>query len=107
MRHELRTPLNAILGYSEMLLEDLADEDPEPFVRDLRRVHEGGKALLALVNDTLSPARLRAAGPEEEREEFWSGFGHDLRTRLNQVLGYCELLMEQAAECGRTELLEE
>ncbi len=28
LRHELRTPLNHIIGYSEMLLEDVAQSDP-------------------------------------------------------------------------------
>ena len=28
LRHELRTPINHVIGYSEMLLEDIADDGP-------------------------------------------------------------------------------
>ena len=37
LRHELRTPLNHIIGYSEMLLEDVADGDPAALEPGLRR----------------------------------------------------------------------
>ena len=34
-----RTPVNAILGYSEMLLEDVADEGPEELAPDLEKIN--------------------------------------------------------------------
>ena len=51
LRHELRTPLNHIIGYSEMLLEDVAHEDPAALGPGLRRVHEAAQRLLAIINE--------------------------------------------------------
>ena len=60
MSHELRTPLNAIIGYSEMLLEDAEDAGKEHLVEDLRKVHEAGTHLLALINDILDLSKIEA-----------------------------------------------
>jgi adenylate cyclase len=51
LRHELRTPLNHIIGYSEMLLEDVADGDPAALAPGLRRVHEDAQRLLSAINE--------------------------------------------------------
>jgi signal transduction histidine kinase/ActR/RegA family two-component response regulator len=68
MSHELRTPLSAILGYSEMLMEELDDVDPK--VKDLTRIHRGGKMLLGLVNDLLDLSKLEARKTDLHAEEF-------------------------------------
>jgi adenylate cyclase len=62
LRHELRTPLNHILGYSEMLLED-ASEGSE-LAEELRRVRGEGRALLAVVEESLSTARVEEVRPD-------------------------------------------
>ncbi|MEJ2484065.1 MAG: histidine kinase dimerization/phospho-acceptor domain-containing protein, partial [Gemmatimonadota bacterium] len=101
VRHELRTPINAILGYSEMLLED--EEDTE--VRaDLARVNESGKRLLGLVDGILNPSRLEGA-IDREVESFASEIEADLRTPINAVVGYCEMLIESQQEAGREVLV--
>ena len=53
LRHELRTPLNHIIGYSEMLLEDVAQSDPAALGPGLRQVHEDAQRLLTLINELL------------------------------------------------------
>ncbi len=68
MSHELRTPLSAILGYSEMLMEELDDTDSK--VRDLKRIHGGGKTLLGLINDLLDLSKLEAHKTDLHAEEF-------------------------------------
>jgi len=68
MSHELRTPLNAVIGFSELLLEDiagpLADEQRE-FVQDILR---SGRHLLAMINDILDLAKIEAGRMELRRE---------------------------------------
>ena len=51
LRHELRTPLNHIIGYSEMLLEDVAQSDPAALGPGLRQVHENAQRLLAVISE--------------------------------------------------------
>src|SRR3712207_9410050 len=54
--HELRTPLNAVIGYSEMLLEDVAEgEGSEILSSDLGKIRSAGKGLLAFVDEALHP----------------------------------------------------
>ncbi len=60
MSHELRTPLNAIIGYSEILLEETADDGNGQYGDDLSRILNSGRHLLSLVNDILDISRIEA-----------------------------------------------
>lgn len=97
LRHELRTPVNAILGYSEMLLEDEAPAQVRP---DLERIQTAGRALLTLINEILDPARL-GLGTADEVEAASARIRHDLRTPVNAILGYSEMLIEDASTSGQ------
>lgn len=73
MSHELRTPMNAIIGYTEMLLEDLADSDVDgagQMVQDLDRIRTAGKHLLALINDILDLSKIEAGKMQLSLETF-------------------------------------
>ena len=60
MNHEIRTPLTAILGYSDLLLDELED-DQRDFVVHIAR---SGVRLLDTLNSVLDLARLEADGLE-------------------------------------------
>ncbi len=64
MSHELRTPLNAIIGYSEMLVEELAEENLDEHIPDLNRIGSAGTHLLGLINDILDLAKIEAGRME-------------------------------------------
>lgn len=70
MSHELRTPLNAIIGYSEILIEEMADDGNTQYTPDLDRILSSGKHLLALVNDILDLSRIEAGKMELYLESF-------------------------------------
>ena len=70
MSHELRTPLNAIIGYSEMLQEECADDEPADLIADLQRINAAGKHLLTLINDILDLSKIEAGRMELELTEF-------------------------------------
>lgn len=55
MSHELRTPINAIVGYTEMVRDEIDDEDQ---VEDLGQVLLASERLLGLVDDLLDVSRL-------------------------------------------------
>jgi adenylate cyclase len=104
LRHELRTPLNAIIGYSEMLLEDAEDAGLADFASDLHQVLSSGRQLLAIVNDLLDAQKLASDDVAFNLEALIANLDYQARTPLNGVIGYSEILLENAAEQGREDL---
>ena len=100
IRHDLRTPINAIVGYSEMLLEDLEGTDEQGTAPDLRKIRSAGTELLALVSSILDPARINAS-QELDLKAVGIELRRDLRTPINAVLGYSEMLLEDADGAGQ------
>jgi phosphoserine phosphatase RsbU/P len=90
-RHELRTPINHIIGYCEMLLEE--ERLPERFYQDLRNIHASGRRLLELIAHHFDE---RTVGDPKNLQELQ----HELRTPVNHIIGYSELLEDHAAEVG-------
>lgn len=90
LRHDLRTPAAHIQGYAEMLQEQAAELGLESLLPDLRNIETAGRQLLELIREELVPERLPrdAAGLRDLHAA--------LRTPLNHVLGYAELLLDQA-----------
>ena len=91
MRHELRTPINHILGYCEMLMEE--GQLPASFSNDLRCIHSGGKQLQTLIAQYFDEETFFQ---QRDLHQLY----HELRTPVNHVIGYSELLKEQAQEQG-------
>jgi sigma-B regulation protein RsbU (phosphoserine phosphatase) len=87
MRHELRTPINHILGYCEMLMEE--EQIPEAHRDDLRRIHTGGRELQVLI------ARYFDEEQFFQQRDLHQLY-HELRTPVNHIIGYSDLLIEQA-----------
>jgi signal transduction histidine kinase len=100
LRHALRTPINAIIGYSEMLLEDAESKGYEEFIPDLQKILKGGRELLTLVSDILDPTRDAVARAEHDIDAYGAHLRHALRTPLNSVVGYTEMLLERTEEKG-------
>ena len=105
LRHELRTPINAIIGYSEMLIEDADTKGYEEFIPDLQKVLEGGRELLALVNNILDPTKSDTAQADLDIDAYGAYLRHALRTPLNAVVGYTEMLLESAEDQGKGEFI--
>jgi len=105
LRHELRTPINAIIGYSEMLIEDADEKGYEEFIPDLQKVLKGGRELLALVNDILDPTKNDTAQADQDIDAYGARLRHALRTPLNAVVGFTEMLLETVEEKGDRELI--
>jgi class 3 adenylate cyclase len=103
LRHEFRTPINAIMGYSEMLLEE-SSEAPG-ICRDLDRIRMAGLQLLSQVNDLLSPSKLGSGNFDAYLRRYAAVLCYEMRTRINTVIGYCELLMEDAYTLGKEDLM--
>ena len=65
------------------------------------RLIESGRAQLRARNKELQKARDKAAESDRLKSEFLAAMSHELRTPLNHVIGFTELVREEA---GRIEL---
>ncbi|MRR29470.1 hypothetical protein EG834_03860, partial [bacterium] len=89
IRHELRTPINHIIGYCEMLMEE--EQLPDRSLPDLQRIHAGGKELQGLIAHFFEEEQFHK---QRDLHQLY----HELRTPVNHIIGYSELLIEQAED---------
>ena len=67
--HEMRTPLNFIMGFASLIDEGLAGPISPAHKQYVGRIMAGAERMLALVNDLLDYAKLRAGKVELVRSE--------------------------------------
>jgi class 3 adenylate cyclase len=103
IRHELSSPINAIIGYSEMLIEGATGDDASEFRPDLEKILSAGQQLRARVSDLLHPTRTDT--PDLDLDSFGAHVRHELRTPINAVIGYSEMLIEDAGATEHAELV--
>ncbi len=88
--HELRTPLNSIIGFLNLIIDDLCQDEAER--KDLlAHALASSRRLLDLINDVLDLSRIEAGRLEVEMEEV------KLQPILAEVI---EILGVQAREKG-------
>jgi adenylate cyclase len=96
VRQDFSGPVSAIVGFAEILMEDAPRHGVAQFAPDLARIHQAGLALQSLVDSLLDPQFLAARSADGDFESFRSTLRHDLRTPMNAVKGYGEMLLEDA-----------
>ncbi|MGB4592696.1 MAG: ATP-binding protein [Coriobacteriia bacterium] len=69
MSHELRTPLNSIIGFSGVLLQNMAGPINDEQRKQLTMVNTAGTHLLELINDVLDVSRITAGRMRVEPTE--------------------------------------
>ena len=99
--HDLRTPINAIIGYSQLLLENAQDND-EPWAKDLEKISSAGRSLLATVNETLSAEKVESGELDmSDVASLGERIRLELRKDISAVVGYAEMLIEDEAELDK------
>ncbi len=96
LRHELCTPITAMMGYSAMLLEDLQARSQTNLIADLHKIHDCSRQLLTLVNAILDPTQLEMSQIDGDLSRFGSTLRLELITPISTIVGYCEMLLEEA-----------
>jgi len=93
MSHELRTPLNSVIGFTDVLLKELAGPLLPEQRKQLEMVNSSGHHLLSLVNDILDLVRIEAGRIDIEHVPV------DLAELAGKI---CESMHPAALEKGLT-----
>ncbi len=67
--HDLRTPLTQIIGFSELLLEQAAEQADKNLVPDLQKIHAAGQLLLSLIDENFHSRSTAAASQGTSPDE--------------------------------------
>ncbi|MGB7539990.1 MAG: PAS domain S-box protein [Anaerolineales bacterium] len=89
MSHELRTPLNSIIGFTGIILQELAGPLTAEQRKQLGMVRDSAWHLLALINDVLDISKIEAGQLEMHIESF------DLRASIEKAAAIVKPLAEK------------
>jgi signal transduction histidine kinase len=101
MSHEFRTPLNAIIGYTELILEDIDEENLTPYKNDLEKILFSSKQLVDLINDVLDLTKIEAGKDSFELVKF------PVKSMVDEVLSIIHLMAEKNNNTTLVEVAEE
>ncbi len=68
MSHELRTPLHAILSFAGFGIKEQCTSQPDELVKYFESIQEGGRTLMAVLNDILDLSKLESTAMTFDRK---------------------------------------
>lgn len=101
LRQEFVAPAAAIVGFAEIVIEDAARDGLSDYQPDLERIHSAGLALQSLLDEVMR----QSTGDADDTEAYRTKLRHDLRTPINAVKGYGEMILEDARDSGHDALV--
>lgn len=93
------------MGYAEMLMDDAVQAGRGQATDDLQRILDASRNLHRLILSLLDPASIHRADGNADQAEYRRMLRHDLRTPINAIKGYGEMLREDAADGGAETLV--
>lgn len=70
MSHELRTPMNAVIGYTEIIEEELHEQDNHDFDEEIAMVLDSSKELISMISDLLEVTQAGSSARGVVREKI-------------------------------------
>ena len=97
MQDKLQVPTHTVIGYIETLLTNTENTLAwNEFVPDVQRMLQAAKQLSALISHTFD--KNTYPDGKIDVKAFGSTVRHDLRTPINAILGYGEMVQEDLAD---------
>ena len=100
LRQEFVAPAAAIVGFADIVIEDAERAGLTDYAADLDRIRSAGLSLQALLDEV-----LQQTGEVDDVHGYRTKLRHDLRTPINAVKGYGEMIVEDARDSGNVSLL--
>lgn len=94
LRYQLDPPIDRIVGYTDLLLATLSERQQSDLSIDIQKIHLAGTQLLQLVRAILSPVLMEIQ--YQEIDLLTPTLRREILTPLSTIIGYCELLLEEA-----------
>ena len=88
------------MGYAEMLMDDAVRASRDQVIGDLQRILDASRNLYRFILNLLDPATVHLTDGNPDLTEFRRTLRHELRTPINAIKGYGEMLREDAAGEG-------
>lgn len=105
VRQEFGAPVTTIIGLADILIEDTRRSADKTYVTDLGRIRSAGLLLQEQLGDLVNLATQGPVGGDQDSAVFKGALRHNLRTPLNAIKGYSELIIEDARDSDRLEVL--
>lgn len=105
VRAEFEAPVAAVSGLVDILIEDASCDAWAHHRPDLDRMKGASSRLATLIGTWLDENQTEVSLAESEFAVFAARLRHDLRTPITTILGYAELVSEEAREEGCEPLL--
>jgi class 3 adenylate cyclase len=100
LRQEFVAPAAAIVGFADIVIEDAEQAGLGDYRADLDRIRSAGLSLQTLLDDA-----LKQSGEVADIDSYRAKLRHDLRTPINAIKGYGEMIVEDARDNGHESLL--
>jgi adenylate cyclase len=100
LRQEFVSPAAAIVGFAEIALDEIDRLGLTDYREDLKRIVNAGFSLQRRLNDALGQT-----GIPDDIDGYRAQLRHDLRTPINAVKGYGEMIVEDATDAGHDSIV--
>ena len=106
IKQELLSPAEIIYSYSELLLQNFKNKNLKDEISDCENIIAASNNLMRLVSDLLNPEN-KNFNSNDSLKEIETKIRHDLRTPINAIRGYSEILLEDSTELNDKQIFQD